>query len=176
MLAAGARAGVRHHVALSIVGVDRTPLGYHAGKLAQERLVLADGVPSTVLRATQFHEFAGQVLLGGLGPLAPVPAMRMQPVAARDVADALVALAPRDPAGRVPELAGPKVEQLRDLVRRFAAARGLRKLIVPIRLPGEAGRAMAGDGLIPVGTATHAAQDFGTWLRGPDAAAFPWRA
>ena len=62
LLTAGARAGVRHHVVLSIVGVDRIDTGYYAGKRAQEELVLAGDVPATVLRATQFHEFAGQVL------------------------------------------------------------------------------------------------------------------
>ena len=77
LLAAGARAGVRHHVVLSIVGVDRVDTGYYAGKRRQEELVLAGGVPATVLRATQFHEFADQVLAIARGPVAPVPSMRV---------------------------------------------------------------------------------------------------
>ena len=76
LLAAGARAGVRHHVVLSIVGVDRVDTGYYAGKRAQEQLVLGGDVPATVLRSTQFHEFAEQVLTIAKGPVAPVPSMR----------------------------------------------------------------------------------------------------
>ncbi|WP_176735793.1 SDR family oxidoreductase, partial [Actinacidiphila rubida] len=62
LLAAGEKAGVRHHVALSIVGIDRVALGYYQGKLLQEKLVRTGPVPWTVLRATQFHEFALQLL------------------------------------------------------------------------------------------------------------------
>ena len=62
LLAAGQRAGVGHHVALSIVGCDRVDLGYYLGKRRQEELVLADGVSGSVLRTTQFHEFAAQML------------------------------------------------------------------------------------------------------------------
>ena len=93
LLAAGARAGVRHHVALSIVGIDRVGWGYYAGKLRQEELIRTATVPWTVLRATQFHEFAEQLLARSPGPLVPVPRMRVQPVAAREVAARLVELA-----------------------------------------------------------------------------------
>lgn len=88
-----------HHIALSIVGVDRVGCwGYYAGKLAQEKLVLAGPVPATVLRATQFHEFTGQVLAGTRGSLAVVPRMRVQPVAAREVGQVLAELAVTEPA------------------------------------------------------------------------------
>ncbi len=92
LLDAGARAGVGHHVVLSIVGVDRLDLGYYHGKRRQEELALAGPVPATVLRATQFHEFASQ-MLAARGPFALAPKMACQPVAAREVADALARIA-----------------------------------------------------------------------------------
>ena len=93
LLGAGARAGVRHHVVLSIVGVDRVDFGYYFGKRRQEELARASGRPVSILRTTQFHEFAGQLLVRNAGPVVVVPRMQVQPVAAREVADALVALA-----------------------------------------------------------------------------------
>ena len=93
LLAAGQRAGVRHHVALSIIGIDRVESGYYAGKQAQEQAVLSGPLPATVLHTTQFHEFAAQVLALVPGPVAPVPVLRVQPVAAREVAAALADLA-----------------------------------------------------------------------------------
>lgn len=77
LLAAEARVGVRHHVALSIVGIDRAPEGYYAGKVVQEELVTTGPVPWSLPRATQFHEFAGQIHEQlRFGPLQPVPVMR----------------------------------------------------------------------------------------------------
>ena len=81
LLAAAARTGVRHHVALSIVGIDRVRTGYYEGKLHQEAVVRGGEVPWSVLRATQFHEFAGQLLARLPGPVAFVPAMTTQPIA-----------------------------------------------------------------------------------------------
>src|SRR6201999_711224 len=103
LLTAGRAAGVRQHVALSIVGVDGVDLGYYAGKRRQEALVLAGqgraGAPGgTVLRATQFHEFAAQVL-ARRGPVVIAPKMLSQPVALAEVAACLVRLAHGGPAG-----------------------------------------------------------------------------
>ncbi len=86
LLQAGHRAGVRHHVVLSIVGVDRVNSGYYAGKRRQEELALAGPVPATVLRATQFHEFAAQ-LFDRRGPLVIAPKLLCQPVAVAEVAE-----------------------------------------------------------------------------------------
>ena len=102
-------AGVRHHVALSIVGIDRVPTGYYAGKLRQEELLAESGNRSTVLRATQFHEFPGQIASRIRGPVVLMPRMRSATVAASDVADQLVLLAAADPQGRAPDIAGPEV-------------------------------------------------------------------
>ena len=164
LLAAGERAGVRHHVVLSIVGIDRVPIGYYAGKRRQEELALAG--PTTVLRATQFHEFAGQLLdrspLGGRLPV--VPRMLVQPVAAREVAAALADLVPAGPAGRVPDLAGPQQEQMADLVRRLLRARGSRRPVLGVPLPGRAGRAAAGGGLLPEGPGPRGTETFDAFL------------
>ncbi|RKR75048.1 SDR family oxidoreductase [Frondihabitans australicus] len=160
-------AGAAHHVALSIVGADETAAGYYAGKAAQERLVAESGRGWTLLRTTQFHEFAAQT--AGRSPvlgLRLVPAMRSQPVAAAEVADELVRLAAGAPQGLVPDLAGPAEERMADLVARYAEAVGLRGRIVEVPLPGATGKAMRGGALLPGPTARLGVQTFGEWLDG----------
>lgn len=164
LLEAGARAGVRHHVALSIVGVDSVDSGYYAGKRVQERLVLTGPVPSSVLRATQFHEFVAQVLALARGPVAPVPVMRIQPVAAREVATMLAGPALQPAAGLAPELAGPEEHALPDLARRLLRVRGQRRFVLPLRGPVPASRAVAGGALLPTGPGPRGAQTFDEWL------------
>ncbi|MEY9877241.1 uncharacterized protein YbjT (DUF2867 family) [Streptacidiphilus sp. MAP12-33] len=164
LLEAGRAAGVGHHVALSIVGCDRVDFGYYLGKRRQEELVLASGVPGSVLRATQFHEFAAQLLDRSRGPVAVVPVMRSQPVAAREVAEALVRLAEQAPVGQAPELAGPREENMPDLTRRVLRARGRRTPVLALRLPGAVGRAMAGTGLLPTGPGQRGTETFDAWL------------
>ncbi|MFJ6085474.1 SDR family oxidoreductase [Streptomyces sp. NPDC092369] len=164
LLDAEARAGVRHHVALSIVGIDRVGLGYYQGKLRQEEIVRSGPTPWTVLRATQFHEFAEQTLDRIPKPLAVVPRMRTQPVAAREVAQDLVRLVLAPAQGMAPDLAGPRVEQLVDMVRRLLRARHQRRLLVPVRLPGATGAAMTGGGQLPTGPGTRGTQTFDAWL------------
>lgn len=163
LLAGGQRAGVQHHVVLSIVGVDRVPLGYYQAKRHQEQLALEGLVPATVLRATQFHEFADQMLQRG-GPVVLVPKMLSQPIAAREVASALVALTHARPQGLAPELAGPEQLHMPDMVRRLAGARGARRPVVAVRLPGEAGRAMADGGLLPRSDGPRGTLTFAQWL------------
>jgi uncharacterized protein YbjT (DUF2867 family) len=153
-------------VALSIVGVDRAPYGYYAGKVLQEKLVTGGDVPWTLLRATQFHEFAGQVLERmGRGPVALVPKMRTQPVAAREVAERLVDLVEAGPSGRVPDLGGPREEQLVDMAREFAAAKARKGWIVPVPVPGGFGKAIRDGSLIPGPGADHGTQTYADWLR-----------
>ncbi|MBT0773130.1 NAD(P)H-binding protein [Kineosporia sp. J2-2] len=166
LLSAGKAAGVRHHVVLSIVGIDRAPHGYYAGKVLQERLVEAGEIPWTILRATQFHEFAGQVLSRfGLGPVRAVPVMRNEPVAARQVADHLVGLALQQPAGRVPDLSGPQEERLVDMARARLKHDGSKGFVVPLRVPGAVGRAMRDGTLITGPGAVHAGPTYAEWLR-----------
>lgn len=164
LLEAGRRAGVAHHVALSIVGVDRVDFGYYAGKCRQEELVLNGPVPGTVVRATQFHEFAAQCLARG-GPVAIAPKMLCQPVAVAEVARHLVDLVHQEPAGLAPELAGPE-EHLRmeDMVRRLSRARGARRPVVALGIPGRAGRGLTGGGLLPSGPGPRGTVTFDAWL------------
>ncbi|KLU08601.1 SDR family oxidoreductase [Kocuria sp. SM24M-10] len=165
LLAAERAAGVGHHLVLSIVGLDDAPYGYYAGKAAQERLVQAGEVPWTLLRATQFHEFAGQVHERmRLGPVALVPAMRSQPIAAREVAARLVALAEAGPAGRVPDLAGPREERMAELSRRWAAATGVRGRVLELPVPGRFGRALRDGTLLARPGSQHGEQTFEQWL------------
>ncbi|WP_409329213.1 SDR family oxidoreductase [Trujillonella humicola] len=165
LLAAGRDAGVGHHVVLSIVGIDGETSGYYAGKVAQERL-LADGpLPWTLLRATQFHEFAGQIAARtAVGPLVVVPAMRTATVAAEEVAAALLGLAEGPPRGRVPDLGGPEEAELADLVRRRLAAAGRRGRVLRVPLPGRAGRRMRDGALLPGPGADRGRLTFDAWL------------
>lgn len=170
LLRAEEQAGVRHHVVLSIVGIDRVPLGYYKAKLHQEDLCLTGPIPTTILRATQFHEFPAQLLRRfGLGPVAAVPRMWSQTVAAREVAAALVDAALGPAAGPLPDLAGPRVERMEDLVRQVLDARGRRSLVLPLRIPGRAGKAMDEGGLLPTDDGPRGTQTFDEWLASADA-------
>jgi uncharacterized protein YbjT (DUF2867 family) len=167
LLAAEQAAGVGHHVALSIVGVDQVPTGYYQGKQLQERLVQASPVGWSLLRATQFHEFAEQVLgFVPVGPVSLVPRMLSQPVAAVEVAQALVDLAEAGPAGRVPDLAGPERLDMVELARRVSEARGLGRRVVGVPVPGAAGRAMRSGVLCPTGDGPRGTTTFAQWLAG----------
>jgi uncharacterized protein YbjT (DUF2867 family) len=165
LLAAEAKAGVTHHLALTIVGADAAPEGYYAGKLTQERLVEAGDVPWTILRATQFHEFASQMYqTAKAGPLHAAPRARVQPIAVREVAEHLVTLAEQGPGGRVAELAGPQEESLADMVRRYARAIGHRGWMPEISLPGAFGHALRNGSLLPKPGAVLGRQTFAEWL------------
>jgi len=175
LVAAEREARVGHHVALSIVGIDVVPSGYYAGKRLQEQLLAESDQPWSVLRATQFHEFAEQALgFVAIGPVSLVPRMTSQPIAAREVAEALVALAEHGPSGRVADLGGPEVLPMHELARRVSKARGLGRRVVPVPLPGAAGRGMRDGSLTIEGdpTARRGRTTFAAWLeRRPDEAA-----
>ena len=146
-------AGVRHVVYISVVGADRVPIlsgidraifGYFGSKLAAERVVAGSGLPWTTLRATQFFDLHLTVAqqMAKL-PVIPVPAgFRFQPVDADEVATRLVELALSQPSGLVPDIAGPRVYGFAELVRDYLRARGKRRLMVPVRIPGKAARAV----------------------------------
>lgn len=139
---AGATAGVRRIITLSIVGIDGLGGGafaHYDGKNAQERATEAGPVPTAILRATQFHGFAGQLIDWiAKGPFMPCPKQPVQTVDVDVVADELAALAHEDLVEeRVRrDLAGPEKRLLADLVRRTARARGQRLFVIPVRLPG----------------------------------------
>ena len=161
LVEAATRAGARHLVYISVVGADRVPVasaidramfGYFGSKLAAERVVADSGLPWTTLRATQFHQSYLKVArqLARL-PVVPVAAgFRFQPVDAGEVAARLAELALGPPAGLVPDLAGPRVYPMADLVRGYLRASGRRRPILPLPLPGKAARAIrSGANLAP---------------------------
>jgi uncharacterized protein YbjT (DUF2867 family) len=150
LVEAASRAGARHLVFISVVGADR--IGYFAAKRAAEQVIAGSGLPWTTLRATQFHDLVLLIVraLAKL-PVVPAPAgWRVQPVDTRDVAARLVELALGAPAGLVPDLGGPRIYELAELVRSYLQATDRHRLIVPVPLPGRAARAYrAGANLAP---------------------------
>lgn len=161
LVRAASAAGVQHLVHISVVGADRVPVvgrvdramfGYYAEKLAAERVIEQSGLPWTTLRATQFHDL---VLMAArqLAKLPVIPAptgFRFQPVDTADVAARLVELTLGRPAGLVADFAGPRIYETKDLIRSYLRATGKRRLIAPVRLPGQAARALrAGANLAP---------------------------
>lgn len=139
LVSAARAAGVEHLVYLSIVGVDAVPLGYYRSKLACEQLIAASGVPHTILRATQFHDFVGgffraQRHLPRLLTL-DVP---FQPIDTAAVAARLVELVAAEPAGgRVDDLGGPEVLPMAELGRQWQAARAARGRVIEWHAPGK---------------------------------------
>jgi uncharacterized protein YbjT (DUF2867 family) len=153
LVRAASRAGVRHLVYISVVGADRIPVvsgvdramfGYFRYKLAAERVVADSGLPWTTLRATQFHDLILTTARAMAKlPVIPVPAgARFQPVDAGEVAARLVELALAAPAGLVPDMAGPRVYPMADLLRSYLRTASKSRLLVPVRLPGQAAHAV----------------------------------
>jgi uncharacterized protein YbjT (DUF2867 family) len=166
LLRAEQAAGIRHHVLLSIVGIDGLRSGYYAGKLAQEESVVAGPTPWSILRATQFHEFGDQLRSRGrVGPVIVVPRMTVQPVAAAEVADALADIVLGGPSGRAADLAGPRVEQLDDMVRRCEQAAGGRTPVLGVVLPGRYWREVRSGALLPGPGSRRGTVPFDEWLK-----------
>lgn len=166
LLGAEQRQGVGHHVALSIVGIDGIAVSYYGAKLAQEDEVRRDSVPHTIMRATQFHEFHGQVAaLTSLGPVALVPRVLCRPVAAREVGDYLVELAAGEPVGRAPDLIGPEEDTVAAMLRRQSAHDGTARRVLEVTLPGAYGRGLASGALRGVPEISRIGQEtFAQWL------------
>jgi uncharacterized protein YbjT (DUF2867 family) len=165
LLTAEEKAGVRHHVLLSIVGIHQVEGNAHyAGKREQERLVSAGSVPWTIVPATQFHDFAAMVAgwteRDGVATIAP---LLVQPIAPADVAEILAEIAVGEPQGRYADVAGPEPQDLVDMARRTLRARGREIVLVPT-WSGLFGPAMAGDVLLPGDGARIAPTTFDEWL------------
>jgi uncharacterized protein YbjT (DUF2867 family) len=140
LLRAGAEAGARHYVGVSIVGCERVPMGYYKVKVEQEEAIAAGAIPWSLLRATQFHTLIAWAF-GQMGRFGVVPtgSARLQPIDSTVVAERLAEVAHAAPAGRLPDVAGPEVRTLTELARIWRRA-GHRAL--PLRLPmvGRIGR------------------------------------
>jgi uncharacterized protein YbjT (DUF2867 family) len=124
LLTAEAAAGVRHHVALSVVGTERLRAsGYFKGKMAQENLIRSSGIPYTIVHSTQFFEFTGAIAQSStVGQVAHVPTGYFQPISADDVADAMTAVALAAPVNGIVEIAGPEKVRMSALVERYLKA------------------------------------------------------
>ncbi len=165
LLAAERAAGVGHHVCISIVGCDRVPMGYYRVKAEQEAVVERGPVPWTIVRATQFHELAAAVLdAAGRWRVLPIPRLRLQTVAAAEVATVVADLAADLPRGSRVQIAGPEVVSARDLAVAWKSVTGRPALLLPLPVPGKLGRALRAGWL----TADHAdvrgSASFADWL------------
>ncbi len=153
--------GGQHLVYISVVGaervpvvsgIDRTMFGYFASKRAAELVVAESGLPWTTLRATQFHDLILMVArqMAKLPVMPTAAGFRFQPIDTGEVATRLVELAVGEPSGLVPDIAGPRVYEMKELLRSYLRAAQLRRPIVPVKLPGGAARAVrAGANLAP---------------------------
>ena len=132
VLAAAAEAGVRHYVALSVVGADRVPeSGYLRAKVAQEKLIDGSSIPYTVVRATQFYEFAKRIADEATdGDVVRLPHVLFQPIAADDVAAAVCEVSQRPPADGLVEIAGPEQYRFDEFIRDALAAKGDPRTVV----------------------------------------------
>jgi len=152
ILTAEAATGVKHHVALSVVGADRLPAsGYFRAKIAQEDAIKAGSIPYTILRATQFFEFLGRIADSSMsGDSVHLPPVLFQPEAADDVAAALAELAVAEPVNGTVELAGPEKFRFDELVQRFLRAKNDARRVTPDVHAPYFGAEVAEDSLVPV--------------------------
>lgn len=168
LLAAEKRAGVKHHVALSVVGTGRPAFaasGYIRAKAAQEALIRAAGIPYTIVHATQFFEFLGGIAGdGGTSGEIHLSSGLMQPIASDDVADAVADCALSPAINGTVEIAGPEKAPLAEWVARFLAATGdARKVIADPKAP-YFGAVLEADTLLPDEGARLGKQDFHAWF------------
>ena len=166
LLDAAAEAGVRHFVGVSIVGCDRVPTSYYKAKVRQEEAIAAGRVPWSLLRATQFHNLLDWAFgAAARWRLLPTGRARLQPVDVRVVAARLAEAAHSEPAGRLPDLAGPEVRTLSELAHAWRAARGRR--LLPLRIPmvGKIGRPLR-DAALCDPRAAAGGPTFEEWLAG----------
>jgi uncharacterized protein YbjT (DUF2867 family) len=165
LLAAEQRAGVRHHVCVSIVGCDRVPLGYYQVKTRQEQVVRSGPVPWTIVRATQFHELvAGMLAPAARWGVLPAPKARLQTVAAAEAATAVADVAEAEPTRGQLEVAGPEVREVAELARTWRSVTGRRALLLPVPLPGKLGRALRAGGLCSDQPDVRGELTFADWL------------
>jgi uncharacterized protein YbjT (DUF2867 family) len=128
----------QHLLAVSIVAIDRIPLPYYTAKLEVEQLIRSSPIPWTIQRSTQFHDLVAKIFsVQRRLPVLMVPAFDVQPIDVRDVASQLAALASRPPGGFAADIGGPEVRPFRELAEAWRAARGIRRPIVPVRVPGK---------------------------------------
>jgi len=166
LLAAEAAAGVRHHVALSIVGTDRSDNGYFRAKVAQEKLIETSGIPYTIIRATQFLEFLGGIAASSaVGNMVRLSPGLFQPIAADDVAAIVAEVALAAPRGGIVEIAGPERAPFNEIVARYLKAVGDTREVVSDPEARYFGGRVEERSLVPLGEARLGRIAFDEWLR-----------
>jgi uncharacterized protein YbjT (DUF2867 family) len=173
LLAAEAVAGVRHHVALSIVGTDRTSdNGYFRAKVAQEKLIVASGIPYSIVRATQFLEFLGGIAASSTdGNKVRLSPGLFQPIAADDVAAMVVEVALAAPRNGIVEIAGPERGPFNEIIARYLKAVGDPREVVCDPEARYFGGRVEPHSLVPLGEARRGRIGLDEWLRRSQAAA-----
>jgi uncharacterized protein YbjT (DUF2867 family) len=173
LLAAEAAAGVRHHVALSIVGTDRMPdNGYFRAKVAQEKLIEASGVPYTIIRSTQFLEFLGGIAASSVdGSIVKLSPGLFQPIAADDVAAMVADVALAAPQNGIVEIAGPERAPFNEIVARYLKAVGDARQVVSDPEARYFGGRVEERSLVPLGEARLGRIGFDEWFRRSQASA-----
>lgn len=166
LLAAEAAAGVKHHVALSVVGSERNPdSGYLRAKVAQENLIKGATIPYTIVRATQFLEFLGAIAgSGAAGQAVHLSTGMMQPIASDDVADAMADTALAAPINGTIEIAGPQKVRMSDIVGRYMALTGDTRAVVADSHALYFGAEIDDQSLVPLGKARIGAIHFEDWF------------
>ena len=172
LLAAEAAAGVRHHVALSIVAIDRTDNVYFRAKVAQEKLIKTSGIPYTIVRSTQFLEFLGGIADSSAdGNLVKLPPILFQPIAADDVAAFVADMALAAPRNGIVEIAGPECAPFNEIIARYLKAVGDPREVVSDPEAGYWGGRVEERSLVPLGEARLGRIGFDEWFRRSQAAA-----
>lgn len=166
LLEVEARAGVGHHVCVSIVGIEHVPIAYYPVKLEQERVVESRALPWTIVRSTQFHDLMGSLLSAvARRHVLTAARARFQPVDADEAANAVAAVATDAPRLARVTIAGPEVHDLRSLGRLWKEQTGARAIEIPIPLPGKLGRALREGRLTCANPDIQGTQTFRAWLR-----------
>jgi uncharacterized protein YbjT (DUF2867 family) len=172
LLPAETEAGVRHHVALSIVATDRTDNGYFRAKVAQEKLIKSSGVPYTIVRATQFMEFLGAIANSSAdGKKVRLPPCLFQPIASDDVAAFVAEAALAPPRNGIIEIAGPERAPFNEFVARYLKAVDDPREVVRDPAAGYWGGRVEDGSLVPLGEARLGRIGLDEWLRRSRAAA-----
>ena len=166
LLAAEAAANVRHHVALSIVAIDRTDNGYFRAKVAQEKLIKTSGIPYTIVRATQFLEFVRGIANSGAdGNMVRLPPILFQPIASDDVAAMVADVALAAPRNGIVEIAGPERAPLNEIIARYLKAVGDPREVVSDPEARYWGGRVDEHSLVPLGEARLGRIGLDEWLR-----------
>jgi uncharacterized protein YbjT (DUF2867 family) len=164
--ASEAAAGVRHHVALSIVGIDRSDNGYFRAKVAQEKLIVSFGIPYTIVRSTQFMEFLGGIAAeAAQGNKVRISPGLFQPIAAEDVAPIVAEVALAAPANGIVEIAGPDRAPFNEIVARYLKAIGDPRQVVKDPEARYFGGQVEERSLVPLGEARLGRIAFDEWIR-----------